>query len=171
MRPKGKLFALVAVFAAIGVVVATGAFTTVSADRTAEVNVAGDSAALLGLAPADTDNGDTYADNSSDELQLQNLGEVNPDAVTEINDVFVVTNNGNQDVELTIDKAGNNTDAVTFYDGAVGSGTEIGDTSGVTLTTGESITVSMEIDTDTGDLSADTELLDSITINANATAT
>lgn len=167
MRPKGKLFALVAVFAAIGVVVATGAFTTVSADRTAEVDVSGDSAALLGLAPAETDNGDEYADNTSDELELVNLGNINPDAVTEIDDVFTITNNGNQDVTIDITKTSpsGNAGAVTFYNGTVDSGTAFSGNT-VTVNSGETITVSMAFDTN--GIPSNTELLDSITINATA---
>ncbi|ERG92237.1 MAG: hypothetical protein J07HQW1_02272 [Haloquadratum walsbyi J07HQW1] len=47
MIPKGKLLALLLAFTAVGGLAATGAFTTVQADRTADVTAAGDSNALL----------------------------------------------------------------------------------------------------------------------------
>jgi ABC-type antimicrobial peptide transport system permease subunit len=107
MRSKGKLLALVAIFAAVALVTGTGAFSTVEAERTADVNVAGDSSALLGLEPAgngyliQNQNGEiaiTLADNS-------NADGVNRNATTHVDqtDFLNVTNNGADDVELGIE--------------------------------------------------------------------
>lgn len=128
MRPKGKLFALLAVFAAIGLVTASGAFTTVEADRTATVNVEGDSSALLGISAADTNNGNAYASTSGDGLTIQfttgNSGDgLNPDAQTSIGYVVNVTNQGTQDVTLSAGYSDDNADFTTL-DGDITSASD-----------------------------------------------
>jgi len=92
--------------------VGTGAFTSVSADRSVSVNVAGDEQALLQLEPVSGPNGD-YADINNGQLSID-LSEVNADALTRIEDIFVVRNQGTQKVGLKIEKTGNFTEAVTF---------------------------------------------------------
>lgn len=169
MRPKGKLFALVAVFAAIAVVTASGAFTTVSAERTATVTTAGDASALLQLEPADTNNGDLYASTPSGQLEIS-LENVNLNAHTEIDYVFNITNNGNEDVYIWITKTGTNNQYVTFYDGEASTGTVINDSSNAQLvTSGSSLNVSMTIDTRGSSLAPDAELLTDIEVHANST--
>jgi hypothetical protein len=166
MRRKGKLFGLLAVFAAIGLVTASGAFTTVSAERTASVNVAGDESALLALEPADTSNGEAYARTSSGQLEINlangSAAGVNPDAKTSIASVFRITNQGTQKVSVTVEDDGDNPDAVTFY-----SGTTNLETNGTEVAAGDSIVVRIEVDT-TG-VSGTPSLVDTITINAEAT--
>ena len=127
MRPKGKLFALFAVFAAIGLVTASGAFTTVQADRTATVNVAGDASALLQLQPADGANG-AYATDNGGQLLLQfnssaddgnggsDVGDgVNEDAVTRFDNVFNVTNQGTQPITLQV--SGTDSNDISYGEG------------------------------------------------------
>ena len=178
MRPRGKLFALVAVFAAIGLVTATGAFTTVSAQRTATVNTAGDANALLAMQPANTLNGQAYASNKSGTLKI-NLGSgtgngnaegVNKNATTVINNVFNITNQGTQTVAISITPNGANPSAVTFYNGTVGSGANITGSNTATLTSGGSLSVSMKIDTHGLSNSGTSKLINSITVNANKTS-
>ncbi|MDY6819855.1 MAG: hypothetical protein SVG88_14435 [Halobacteriales archaeon] len=189
MRPKGKLFALLAVFAAIGVITGTGAFTTVSAERTATVNVAGDGSALLQLTPYNGPNGygggtagasNGYADIKGGTLEIslngynagteRNSG-VNLNARTTVNNVFNITNQGTQDVDVYINTTGDNADLVVFYAGTVETGSSIeNDGNAVTLAVGETVTVSMEIDTVDAGLSGGDELVDGITIYANASS-
>jgi hypothetical protein len=121
MRPKGKLFALVVLFAAVGLLTATGAFTTVEADRTADVNVSGDSSALLALEPA---NNSEFATTSNGEVQitLNNSGTgavssaegVNTNATTIDDNVLNITNNGANDVYVNVTASESNGDVV-FY--------------------------------------------------------
>jgi hypothetical protein len=165
---KGKLFGLLAVFAAISLVTASGAFTTVSAERTATVNVAGDESALLALEPAPGSNGDEYARIEGGELELNLAGYnssatgVNPNAVTDFDSVFVITNQGTQEVAVNITDSGDYDDSVTFYNGSdtLESGNEI-------LSPGESVVVSIKVDT-TG-VSGEPDLINEITISAEAT--
>ena len=120
MIPNGKLLALVLAFAAVGGLVATGAFTSVEAERTADVEVGGDSGALLGLDPINSSsfvqNGDTSTDTF--EIDLGN-DQLNTNATTDAGPVVNVTNNGENTVELFINVSGGevSSDAVnvSFY--------------------------------------------------------
>lgn len=179
--PKGKLLALVTIVAALGIVTATGAFTTVSAERTAEVSVAGDGAALLQLSPTDGPNGQ-YAgyDGNVFQIDFSAVGDVNDEAETDVQEVFTITNQGTQNVTITIadsDTDGGTTtdgiDAVTFYSladhGAEAANGDLEDGT-FELGTGETVNVSVYVDTvgfneDDGDGG---DLVDTIEITAQA---
>lgn len=171
MRPKGKLFALLAVFMAIGVVAATGAFTTVSAERTATVSVSGDSNALIGLS-AGADN-PSYVSTTGDQVEIT-LADVNLDATTDVNRVLNITNNGGTNVYVTIHRSGDNPSAVSFYKAESGTPQAVNITNGtissqsntVQVDSGTTLQVSMEIDTVGMGLSANDGLIDTIEIEA-----
>ena len=187
MRPKGKLFALFAVFAAIGLVTASGAFTTVTAERTAEVNAAGDANALLGIQPSDTPNGEVYADNGSSgdapegEVEISLNGDfgdntdvgsgVNNDATTEINRVINITHQGGQDEEIyvQIERSGTNSGIVSFYEGTTDD-TNItsGSDNAMDLNPGESAFVSIKVNTSETSVGESEEIIDDITIVAES---
>lgn len=180
MGRKGKLFGLLAVFAVVGLVTASGAFTTVSAERTATVNVAGDSNALLAIDPTDGPNGGGaaekgYARIQDGELEINLAGYntsatgVNPSATTNVASVFRITNQGTQNVTVTISDSGNNSDAVTFYNSTEAPTPGGIESNGVVLSPGESIVVSIEVDTTPAGVSANDNLVDEITITAEAT--
>jgi hypothetical protein len=126
MIPKGKLLALVLVFGAVGTLAATGAFTTVEAERTANVTVAGDANALLAVQPIE-DEGNSDFINQQDtqgqafEINLDGDNDgVNTNATTTAEDIFNITNNGEESVTVWINTengAQANNDAVntTFY--------------------------------------------------------
>ena len=153
MRPKGKLFALVVMFAAVGLLTATGAFTTVEAERTATVDVAGDSSALLALQA-----NSTYADNNAgggSQLQINlNSADVgnsaanglNPNANTTFDYILNVTNNGDNDVTLSvnINPQGSSIQSENVLVTNSSDGTDL--TSGsVTLTPGQTADVDLKI--------------------------
>lgn len=104
-------------FAAIGLITASGAFTTVEAERTADIETAGDADALLALDAGnseliDQQNGEatiTLADGSDGDG-------LNINATTTVNgtDFLTVTNNGQDDVALNISAAGTNNASVYF---------------------------------------------------------
>lgn len=160
MRPKGKLLVLIALFAAVGLITATGAFTTVEAERTATVDVAGDSAALLAMAPADGDTnaGVVQEDNGQLTIDLQNPGNqgaegINPNALTAFSPAINVTNQGTNNVELDVGISvdqGSLTDANVAMNISDGSPTGTpGDditTGTVTLTPGDTVTVDFVLD-------------------------
>jgi hypothetical protein len=106
----------------ISAVVSTGAFTSVSADRSINVQVADDSDAFVSIVPSPSLNGD-YAAVEDGQLAIR-LGEsnsvlagdgVNNNAVTRIRDVFRIRNQGTQEVFVFIEELGG--DAITLFGG------------------------------------------------------
>jgi hypothetical protein len=117
MLPKGKLLALVMIFAAIGLITASGAFTTVTADRQANLGVEGDSAALLQLEPHSST---SLATNNSDELTIDlssnsRTSGLNTNATTLEDRLVNITNNGETSVAVSVTASTNNNANVTFY--------------------------------------------------------
>lgn len=176
-RARRIALALVVLAGAMAFVSASGAFTSVTADRTMQVSVAGDADALLGLSPHSGPNGaGAYAQTTNGQLEILIDGTntagsgVNLNARTEIRDVFNVTNQGTQSIDVWIDKSGDNTALVTFGNA---TGVQMDGSSGdaQTIGTGETIEVGLVIDTRGASLSPGDTLIDSVTIHANATAT
>lgn len=93
---------------------------------------------------------------------------VNPDAVTKINQVFKIKNQGTQEVELSISKAGDNDGLVKFYPST--SYADSISSNPLTLAAGGSETISIKIDTEGEGVSDGDELLDSVTFTAAATS-
>jgi hypothetical protein len=138
MIPKGKLLALLLAFTAVGGLAATGAFTTVQAERTADVNVDGDANALLAIQPNETSEDSNFIqdDDTSDStfsINLEgdngNTGSLNANATTTAENLFNITNNGEEDVDVWISTNGgaqtnNGSVNTTFYvdDRALSSG-------------------------------------------------
>ena len=102
-----------------------GAFTSVTADRTVDVNVAGDASAYLGLKPVSSSPNSDFVEVNSEEVSLDfsssnnsnDLGNgFNPDATTRINDLLQVSNQGTQPVNfwVNIKNLGAGSDFVTI---------------------------------------------------------
>lgn len=116
MKRRHILSALGTLAAGGALTTATGAFSSVQADRDISVNVAGDASAFLGIAPASGPNG-AYADMSNGPLTLNFTGTngnvggtgVNSDAITSFAEVFEIRNNGTQEIDVTISP-------LTFFD-------------------------------------------------------
>ena len=111
---RSVLIGLGGLVAGGGALVGTGAFDTVTAERTVSVETAGDANALLGLEAAGEGN-DAYVDTSGDTIAI-NLdadngpGGLNQEAKTIIRNLITVTNNGTQGVgsiTLTMSASGN----------------------------------------------------------------
>lgn len=191
--PKGKLMVLLAVFAAIGIITATGAFTTVTADRSATVNVAGDASALVQLTPYDGPNGynggsagssDGYADIQDGTLVIDLGGYsagtpegqgLNIDARTSYDNVFNITNNADSDVSFTLELNGDHPQYVTLFKDDTHPYDEAnnvtGATNSFTLISGQTATISIQVDLVaqdfSGPLAPGDSLIDSISITAN----
>ena len=121
--PKGKLLALVALVLAASMVMATGAFSTVTAERSVDVQVTGDKSAFLAMQPSEGENSDYASTNGNDEIAIDLSSDaggdvtgegVNPDAVTSFDNVFTLTNQGSQSVDVWIEDG---SDQVDFYAG------------------------------------------------------
>jgi hypothetical protein len=149
MFPKGKLLALLLIFGAVGTLAATGAFTTVEAERTADVDVAGDANALLAIQPTEQNDSSSFinqddTDDSTFEIVLDgeegNNG-VNANATTTAQNIFNITNNGEEDVDVWIAteggaQEGNASVNTTFYidDSNIGSEVNTTDNGEVNIT-------------------------------------
>jgi hypothetical protein len=109
-------------------VIGTGAFTSVSADRSVSVEIANDSSAYLAMsavpgsgnsAYVETQNGEFSADFSDSNDDLLGDG-VNPNAVTAIADLFRIENQGTQPVYVWLAEDGgrNGSKQHAFYVGS-----------------------------------------------------
>jgi len=102
----------------------TSAFTSVTAERTIDVNVAGDASAYFGLEPVSSSPNSDFVEENSEEISLDfsssnsnvNGNGFNPDATTRINDLLRVTNQGTQAVNfwVNIENLGAGSDFVTI---------------------------------------------------------
>jgi len=114
MQRRNVLKLMGAVGSGAAVVTGTGAFSSVEADRDVTVNVSGDASALLSIDGTGTH--DDYIHDSDGEFAIDLTGSdegatgVNTDASTVIDDLFKVTNQGTQEVELELSP-------MTFVDG------------------------------------------------------
>lgn len=105
---RSALLGLGGVFAGAIGLIGTGAFSTVEADRTADIEVAGDAAALLAIGPVEGPNSE-YAELTGGTATVdisttdQGAQGVNQNAVTVINPILEITNNGPNSVEIGFD--------------------------------------------------------------------
>lgn len=150
--PKGKLLALVALVLAASMVMATGAFTTVTAQRSMNVEVAGDKKAFLGIAPSDGPNSAYAHQKSNGELVINFNSKsnvkgggtgVNPDAVSSFDKVFTITNQGTQPVKVWIT---DESDRVSFYVGHDTGKRPVSESSAIKIGVGNSKDIGIIID-------------------------
>lgn len=95
---RNALIGLGALVGGAGVFAATGAFTTVEAQREVEVQTTGDADANLGLRPVD---GSDIVDDSGEVIEINTDG-INLRARTTFGPELVITNNGTETVEIDI---------------------------------------------------------------------
>lgn len=190
-RSRPLAILVVILFAAALAITASSAFASIASDRTATVGVAGDDSALLAIAPhSSTSAQDAFVSDGLFEIS------VNPTSTTTYAELFNVTNQGSRTVAVWItdvDNEGggsgdgnedligndeNNTDAITFFNPTFGgaasceNGVESIEDKGnaISLDPGETLVVSMQANS--SDVPSDeADLLDSITIHADATVT
>lgn len=127
--PRGKLLALVTIVVAAALVTGTGAFSTVETERTANVQVAGDANAYLGLEPHEDGNGQFAEQNEEGMLEIKFTEEhetekggqgVNPESRTSFDNVFTITNQGTEKAQVTV--TGGTEEAISIYDSENGNG-------------------------------------------------
>lgn len=96
------LIGLGSLVAGAGAVLGTGAFDTVEAERSVTVETAGDADAFLGIEPGP--GGEAFVEQTEViEVDVSSTEEgdgVNQNAVTAIDDLLTITNNGTQDVQI-----------------------------------------------------------------------
>jgi hypothetical protein len=171
MRPKGKLLTLILLFAAVGLIIATGAFSTVEAERTATVDVAGDANALLQLQSENDD----YVSTTGGVIQIDLEGNndatgLNPDARTVLTPLVNITNQGGHEVivNITASNDGSQIDGQDFDDVVTivdGDGNEYADE---TVPSGQSASA-FGLEIDLTDVTEGADFSFDITIKANET--
>ena len=121
---REHVLAVVIVLSLIIAIPGTGAFSSVTADRTVTVSVADDADALLGLEPHSASNGQ-YATTSGGQLELR-IDDSNPlipgdginqDAISTFDDVFNITNQGTQRVAVSVNDSASETAYYVRRDG------------------------------------------------------
>jgi len=109
---RNTIIGLGTIAAGAGVISGTGAFDSVEANRSFEVSVSGDAGALLGLEAtngtiASTESGGAGGNDilifELNDTDTGGESAINENAITEFFDAFTVTNNGSQDVNLSIE--------------------------------------------------------------------
>jgi hypothetical protein len=91
LNRRNTLIGLGTIVAGGGAALGTGAFSTVEAGRDVEVGVAEDSDALLGLVAGDSD----FVNDDDGVLEIE-LSNANLDAVTTLEDAFIIDNNSDE---------------------------------------------------------------------------
>jgi len=108
MKRRKFLIGTGALAAGSAAAVGSGAFTSVSATRSVDIDVIGDESAYLSLAPCENSPNGEYAEITDGTFTL-NISNLNPNAFTRIDNVFEVTNQGTQPVVVYIQEDGTNT--------------------------------------------------------------
>lgn len=148
-RPSRLAVLLLALAVIVSAVYYTGAFSSLTAQRDASVEVTGDASGYLGLAPADGPNGE-YASYRNGQLRVSLDGAleedasgsgVNPDAVTTISEIFTITNQGTQPVGVWLTD-----ESETVHFESTGESIE-GEEQAVGIQPGESVPVGLVVDT------------------------
>jgi hypothetical protein len=160
--------------ASLSAALMTGAFSALTADRTATVSTAGDADALLALQPEN----EAYARLDEGTLTVaidgsfETGGEgVNANSLTQVEDVFRITNRGSAEIAVWITTSGRHTGTVVFYDGPPHDDSRVAidhPRNAHVLGPGEDLVVSMEVDTRGLHLARSERLIDRITIHARA---
>ncbi len=158
--------------AGLSTAIGTGAFTSVEAERSFDVSTAGDANAALAISAAASSNGSNYVSTNGDGTVAITLPDVNNDAVTTVEDLLTIQNQGSQTVNVYVR---DDSSAVQFVttDGDVnedvegpGAGASLANTAEVE--TGESVNLGLVVDTLNNDVSNNEQLIDTATIVATA---
>lgn len=100
MNRRNVLLGLGTMVVGGGGALATGAFSTVSAERSVTIDVAEDDSgsAMIGLEPGDSD----YVTTTDGvfEIDFSDLGDVNVDATLTVEDAFNLTNNADEELSI-----------------------------------------------------------------------
>jgi hypothetical protein len=187
---RNALIGLGTVAAGAGVIGGTGAFTSVTANRTVNVQTAGDASAALTLEPTDSSNASEYVtapNNGTIQLDLNGTSDnsasssgLNQNAKTTIDDLVKITNNGSQDIttlnlEITDDSGTDLSGVFAFTKGPNGN-TNVGNNADITggngLSVGSSVVFGLIINllnnnNDVSELPSDTTYTLVITANTS----
>jgi len=143
---RNALIGLGSLVAGSGALVGTGAFSSVEADRTVNINTSGDSSAQLGIGAGSgaTSIVGTETDDGVDQFKLEQT-DLNADALTTFSDAVEVSNNGNSEVGFYISSATGLGDSATLDIEQDGTSV-VGSNNAVSLTTSTPIDLDVVVD-------------------------
>ena len=158
----------------------TGAFSSVEAERNMSVEINDDTEAYLTAQPLDED-GDPVLEGPEPNAQdtpyavidedtgrlVLTFESLNADADTLVTEVFQVANEGTQEIGIFLEKEGDNTGAVEFYD-QDDNRLDVDESDAVRIDVGDSLNIDVEFDTHGVDPSE--SLMDTLLINGDAGA-
>jgi hypothetical protein len=165
MQRRNLLIGMGSLAAGGAATIGTGAFTSVEANRNFGITIADDAQAYLAIEPASGPNGG-YAYEMGEDVEIElggGIGNgqpggdgVNAQALTQIDKIIKVKNQGTQPVNVKIDKSNLKSatdnlddqqvrDLLTFYRGDNPNVNDI-EKGGYTLDTGESFLLGIEVD-------------------------
>ena len=136
---RNTLIGLATLAGGAGLIGATGAFTSVEADRTVSVSTAGDASALLQL-EGNSSITDTEDDGGVDLLVISN-DDINERARTRFDNAITVTNGGTQNVGFYVD---GDPSPIGFE--VSGHGTIVGESNAIDVDIGSAVDVDIIID-------------------------
>jgi len=150
MNRRNVLVLLAAIVIGGGLAVGTGAFSQVEADRSVNVDVSGDSSALLKISEG-TSSGLVQTTGAGDSVNIIKFKEtqLNDNATTTYNAALDIENNGNSDFDFYVEDSG--TGVIDFVHNSSDT-TVVGSTESVAVTQGGNVTIDIKITTSkTGD--------------------
>ena len=161
-----KLVPLAALLVAALIIVSSGAFTSVTADRTATVTVVGDDSALLALVSLNS----AYAGQDTDGIFSIDVLTCNKNATTTFGDLFKIVNNGTQAVDITLSWTGPTNGDIVFTTSASESGYTVNalSTFGATSSATISIAAGSEVYVSMGVMTTTEPVTTTLTITAEA---
>lgn len=166
LNRRNALIGLGAIATGGGALFGSGAFSTVEANREVQIGVTGDSSANLGLAANNTDIANDSGGGANNQVAI-NGNAFNPDATTEYDDAFDVTNNASNEIYLAIESPTVSNGTATFYvdSGSNDTIADVADLSAdyVAIAAGADLTVGLSFNAD--DTAASTSN-DTVTIEA-----
>jgi hypothetical protein len=165
------LLGLIVLVVGAGVIGASGAFSSVQAERTMDIDTTGDGSALLQLSGNDDTIAGTAQSGGVDVLEIAN-SEINEDAQTIFAGAFTITNGGNDNVdELYFRENGSVAPGGPVDFVQSGGSSLVGSSNAVSLgAQGDSVEIDVVIDTTGSTSSANLPNSGTVTIVANNTA-
>lgn len=112
MRMRRLGIALLVLGVVTAAIYGTGAFSGLTAQRSADVSVTGDASGYIAFRPADGPDGEYAKQNARGELTVQLEDAVNTNSMTRIGPVFTITNQRSKEIGFWLAEKNN---AVTFY--------------------------------------------------------
>lgn len=148
---RKTLISIGALVGGSGVIAGTGAFSSVEAERNVQISTTGDNSAALGMSGNDSSIVTTETTNGNDVMKIENT-QISENSKTTFDNAFTVSNNGSDDANLYVNSSevevqDSSGSTVVVMDFTVSGSSIVGSGNKVSLNSGNSVNVNLEIDT------------------------